>query len=113
MPIQFDAATRQFETALRDARANTIPVPLGSAYGTREVVATPKEYRAALVAAVELMEEGATTADELSQASRARNAIGGFNGIPDTSFLTSAVNAMNMKRRKNAIKKRMRDRCSY
>ena len=65
---------------------------------------TPKELRATLHAAVDLMEEAATNPDQRAQARQARFEANTFRGFPVAAHL-AWFEAMHMNGRKRRIKR--------
>jgi len=112
MSISFGVAKQYFERAVEDARRDTHTTPVQHWQEGRlpyEMQVTPKEQRAALRAAYELMRETAATQDEHQQVSEARLVMREFRGPPDTNNPIAAfvVDGLNMLMRKRRIKKQM------
>ena len=62
---------------------------------------------AALQAALELMNESATTPDEKEQVLDARRRSTSYHGLPTPNLLAAGVESLHMNGRKRRIKKRM------
>ncbi len=108
MAIPFRVAKQYFETAARDARQKTISSPVNQPGRRRyEMEICPKEQRAALQAAFELMKESATTKTEKEQVSEARIVMQGFRGAPLDSPVAQVCDALHMSGRKRRIKRDM------
>lgn len=108
MTLPFRVAKECFEGAVQAARRNTFVSPVEEPGRRRyEMQITPKKDRAALRAALELMQESATTAHERNQVSEARVVMQGFRGSPSNHPIGAIVDAINMNGRKRRIKREM------
>lgn len=108
MSIPFAIASQYFERATQEARRSMHTTPVYQPGGRQhEVQVVPKEQRAALQAAYELMSESTKSQTEKQRVSEARVAMQEFRGPPPSNPMVAAVDGMNMSGRIRRIKKQM------